>query len=244
MGYGVEGLLDHELRSNRWKENYMSLGLSHLHQLFNTSTFDERCQLLKPRKEWPDYSLSGGLGDARLRQEREKCTNKQEDLNVFSLTTRSAVGSDTGPEEAWRWATIDNGLWRVSGPQRILRKRGYVMWDSARLAAWGLLDHDWHSIPCEEPPDDSQRSRRSLDMYSSFNARRKIWDRGGRGWWSPGDESRVVWPPGGPITIPKEKAPDLQLGCLIPDEEESPPNVHSIGQGCKQCVPLMLYRQY
>ena len=200
---------------DRWAELYLSLGLSHLHRLMNTSTFDERCQLVKPRKRCPGYSLTGGLRDVRLRQEQRASENNQMDLNVDSFSTESALGSDRGPEEAWRWGTIDNGLWRYDGPQGTLQKRGYVMWDSARLAAWGLLDQDWHSIPYEEPVEPSQRLFRIADMENSYNARREIWDRGGRGWWSPGDESRVVWPPGGPIGV-KEKAPDSNLGYRLP----------------------------
>lgn len=73
------------------------------------------------------------------------------------------------------------------------------MWDFDRLAKWGLLDYDWRSLPYEEPPNDTEQRRREGEMEESFRARRKIWNRGGRGWWSPGDESRVVWPPGGPI---------------------------------------------
>ena len=49
------------------------------------------------------------------------------------------------------------------------------------------------------------RERRESEMQKSFKARHKIWKRGGRGWWSEEDESRVVWPPGGPIEKLKKK---------------------------------------
>ena len=200
IGYGDDGLLNDGLRSNSWTEHYLSLGLSYLHQLFDTSTFDERCQLLKPRRERSLYTLLHGLGNVRLLQEQQVCKDDQMGLNVDRFSPDSTMGKERGPEEAWRWGTIANGLLRVSGPERTLRKRGYVMWDFARLAAWGLLDQDWHSIPCEEPVHIVQLSRRMADNLNSWKARSAIWERGGRGWWSFGDESRVVWPPGSQAT--------------------------------------------
>ena len=183
---------------NPWTDLYLSLGLSPLHQLFNTPTFEERCHFLKLQTKSPGCSLSGGLQDAKRRQEQQ-ASKIEIDLDVDQYSTRSTIDSDRGPEEAWRWGTIANGLWRYPGPAGTLRRRGYVMWDSARLAAWGVLDQDWHIIPCEKF-DPSLRSLRIVDMVDSWKARREIWDRGGRGWWSPGDESRVVWPPGSQAT--------------------------------------------
>ena len=200
----------------RWTEFYLLLGLSRLHQLFNTSTFDERCQLFKSRKGCPGNSISAGLGDMRRIQEKQESGKNQTDLTVDPLFTESAMGNDRGPEKAWRWGTIANGLFRAAGPQRTLRRRGYVMWDFARLAAWDLLDHDWHRIPCEEPIGPSRRSKPTVDRFNSWTARRKIWERGGRGWWSPGDESRVVWPPGGPIRARSRKLSRLgSSNCLL-----------------------------
>ena len=187
-----------------WTEFYLLFGLSRLHQLFDTSTFDERCRLLKPRKKCPGYSLSAGLGEVRFIQEERKY---HMDLTANPLITESAIGSDRGPEEAWRWATIANGLLRGSGGQWTLRRRGYVMWDLTRLAAGGLLDQDWHRMSRENTINLSERSYSSVDRWGPCHARREIWDRGGRGWWSPGDESRVVWPPGGPIGVRNGKHP-------------------------------------
>ena len=198
MGYLDNSPVYDNVPFNPWTDPYLSLGLSPLHQLFKTPTFEERCQFLKLRKKSADYSLSGGLHDAKRRQELQ-ASNNQMNLDVVPYSTRSAIDTDKGPEEAWQWGTIANGIWRNPGPAGTLRRRGYVMWDSARLAAWNLLDQDWRTIPCEKF-DPSLRSLRIVDMVDSWKARREIWNRGGRGWWSPGDESRVVWLPGSQAT--------------------------------------------
>ena len=192
-------------------EYYLALSLSNLHQLFNTSTFNERCQLLEPREMWPDYSLKGSLDDVISIQILQAYGNNQMDLNVDHFSTESSMSSDKGPEEAWRWANIIEMQWSSCEPRRTLRKRGYVMWDFARLAEWGLLDEDFTSIPHEDDGADLMLSRRIDELHDSCKARREIWDRGGRGWWSPEDESRIVWPPGGPIEVSKERNRDLDL---------------------------------
>lgn len=174
---------------NTWTDFYLSFGLSALHQLFNTPTFEERCHFLKLRKKKSvGYSLSSGLQNAKLKQEQQ-LSNYQTN---HAIETGSAIDTDQGPISAWRWGNISNGLLRNPSPAATLRRRAYVMWDSARLAAWGLLDKDWRTIP-REAFDSSPRPRRLVDMVDSWKARREIWNRGGRGWWSPGDESRVVW---------------------------------------------------
>ena len=167
IAHGDEGLLHDGLPYNPWMDHYLSLGLSCLHQLFDTSTFDERYQLLKPPRAQSQNTLLLGLGNIKLLQEQQVCRDDQMGLNVDRFSPESTMGKERGPEEAWRWGTIANGLQRVSGPERTLRKPGYVMWDFARLAAWGLLDQDWHSIPCEEPVHIVQLSRRMADNLNS-----------------------------------------------------------------------------
>ena len=195
MRYIQEKLSYEDLGFQRWPEFYLCGGLSRLHQIFNTTTFDERCQLLKPRRDYPQHSLSRGLDNVRDEQEQKASGSNQTDLSVDSFPTESTMGSDRGPAEAWRWANIVHSLVRNPSTEGALRKRGYVMWDYARLAAWGLLDYDWYDIFVEGPSGAYQRSRHIGDMWKSHDKRREIWDRGGRGWWNPGDESRVVWLP-------------------------------------------------
>lgn len=183
-------------RFNSWKEAYLSLGLAYLHKVIDASAYDERCQLLKTHRDWEDCSLH----DALTEQPDDNGLPELEDYTIEDerahIPAQLAIDSDKGPKDAWRWAYAENtnAQWYNGNEQGFLRQRGYVMWDSARLGQWGLLDQEWRELPRESVSDEEER-RRAREMRDSFEARRTIWSRGGRGWWSPGDESRIIWPP-------------------------------------------------
>ncbi len=186
------------------KEHYLSLGLSYLHRLVLTSEFDDRCHLLKAFKGGPDCSISDILSaGSRVYTFETDYSKGEQHANVFAQRT---IDGDAGPEEAWRWANPENptiGTYRHKvNEQRTLRQWGYVMWDFARLTRWDIFNHDWQNLSRNAPISDSEAERRKDEMCNSWAARHEIWVRGGRGWWSAGDESRVIWPPGGPIEIP------------------------------------------
>ncbi|CAF9935096.1 hypothetical protein IMSHALPRED_010105 [Imshaugia aleurites] len=200
---GVDGF-------NDWKEHYLSLGLAYLRQMVNTSAFDDRCHLLKTHKEDPDCSLFDALmiqGDGNDPSHLDTYTEEDEHRYI---PPQRAIDSDKGPEEAWRWAyaAYTNQYWYNMSDQMALRQRGYVMWDSIRLAKWGLLDLD--ELPREPPREPivtEEQIRRDREISASFEERQRIWNQGGRGWWSAGDESRIVWPPSGPPKPPKPMGP-------------------------------------
>jgi hypothetical protein len=106
--------------------------------------------------------------------------------------------SDTGPADAWRWAYQGetSQKFSYSDCQRPLLLLGYCMWDSARLDEWRIFAHPWH-----RPTRPIFDSRESIALgkveWQSRIARFQIYEDGGRGWWSLGDESKIVWPPGG-----------------------------------------------
>ena len=61
------------------------------------------------------------------------------------------------------------------------------MWDRSRLDALGMFAVEW---------DGAKEDRRSSDVIwipPDENPREWIFENGGRGWWAPGDTSRVVW---------------------------------------------------
>ncbi|PNY27592.1 Uncharacterized protein TCAP_02483 [Tolypocladium capitatum] len=82
---------------------------------------------------------------------------------------------------------------------------GYVMWDHARLveAEWWERFDPLVAQGTEEAASDDERQDRD-DMLESFEARSKLWHQGARGYWSPGDASRIIWPESssgsGPVT--------------------------------------------
>lgn len=65
------------------------------------------------------------------------------------ITPQLAADDDRGPRDAWLWAHADfsPACWYNTKQREDLRQRGYVMWDSARLVGWKILDVDWRSLP-------------------------------------------------------------------------------------------------
>ena len=198
---------------NDWKEHYLSLGLAYLRQIVNTSAFDDRCHLIKAHKEDEDCSLFDGLmAPGHDNDLSELDTYTEEDEQRY-IPPQRAIDGDKGPEAAWRWAYGGNTIeyWYNRSEQKFLRHRGYVMWDSVRLAQWGLLDCESDQVPrgpmMKQKIMDEDQRRRENGMRDTFKARQEIWNQGGRGWWSAGDESRIVWPPSGPPKPPKPMGP-------------------------------------
>ncbi len=200
-------LNDCNVRYDYWKEHYLSLGLAYLRQVVDTSVYDDRSHLFKERRGDADYSLFEALMKQGHSNHLLELRNYTKEDEHFYISAQLAIDADQGPEEAWRWAYADNeeSSWYNIDEQGSLRQRGYVMWDSARLRQWGLLNHEWDELPLLIVSDEEQR-RREHEMRESLEARHKIWRRGGRGWWSVGDESRLIWLPLPPPPPPKRPA--------------------------------------
>ncbi|CAG9972544.1 unnamed protein product [Clonostachys byssicola] len=84
---------------------------------------------------------------------------------------------------------------------RNYRHRGYVFWDETRLQKHGFFDAGWETVKTLEPEagyldwqiPKASMSTETLEM--SRKRRDEIWRKGGRGWWSFDDESKVVYLP-------------------------------------------------
>lgn len=97
---------------------------------------------------------------------------------------------DLGPFATWFSAHVHlpASAWVMFSDNAGLRERAYVFWDRSRIDGY-MLDEEFETTP--DPlyaPGDVE------DMKQSFEERSKIWQQGGRGFWSPGDTSRIVWP--------------------------------------------------
>lgn len=103
---------------------------------------------------------------------------------------------DIGPIEAWSWAHADSsGLdFYFRADQHALRREAYIMWDYSRISQWDCFHSRWHDI-ADATHDREDVSRRRAAMVESFHERSEVYRRGGRGWWSPGNESKVKWRP-------------------------------------------------
>ena len=71
-----------------------------------------------------------------------------------------------------------------------LRERAYVFWDGNRLRN--------HPDGLGEDPGDRRGYTKAEheDMMESFDERSKVCQKGGKGYWSKNDTSRVMWPRG------------------------------------------------
>ncbi|KJR81949.1 uncharacterized protein SPSK_10526 [Sporothrix schenckii 1099-18] len=102
--------------------------------------------------------------------------------------------ADKGPFEAW-W--IANKELRfhdtlMHSNNAGFRERAYVLWDKDRLQRYTLLELFAQLAP-ESELELQNSAPEQAAMRESFEARSKIWEKGGSGYWSKGDESRIVW---------------------------------------------------
>ena len=120
----------------------------------------------------------------------ELCEYSNDDERRY-IRSPSQNDPDPGPAKAWRWAHehVSRDSFVQYEYHRELRKRGYVMWDLERLERWNLFGAAWES----DPKVDIDYVQEYQAMIKSFDERSEIYERGGRGWWSEGDESKIVW---------------------------------------------------
>ena len=106
-----------------------------------------------------------------------------------------AYDTDSGPVKAWRWAYHhQNAVVGLASPDmRWLRQNGYIFFDSGRLQAWGILNTPYSTQYQLYAASQSSESHEAMKLQRSFRERSEIFARGGRGWWSEGDQSRIRW---------------------------------------------------
>lgn len=99
--------------------------------------------------------------------------------------------TDWGPYETWREANADRWLGDscVFSNTAWLRDRAYVFWDRDRLRN--------HQGGFGEDPGDERdyTAAEYEEMIESFHERSKFWQKGGKGYWSKDDTSRITFPP-------------------------------------------------
>lgn len=109
-----------------------------------------------------------------------------------TLGTPFVEDLDPGPTEAWRWTHSEmTSTYFISSIYHAnLRKRGYVMWDHARLVKWGFFDSVWKNPGA---PDNTEFLRRKDAMEKSWAQRKRLFKKGAEGWWSEDDDTRLSW---------------------------------------------------
>ena len=182
-----------------YKEGYLLKGLEFIFQLSITSAYDDRHRLLMSNQGSGGFHLSEALTPSRSLQQDgiplEEYTDEEERMYVNSSFDNDD-DDDIGPAEAWRWAHARNTKDRFYylKSHRSLRQGGYVMWDFKRHLDWGLLEKPVGDILVSLRPGHLRRVAEQQEQTESFEERLRIWEKGGRGWWAPGDESHIQWP--------------------------------------------------
>ncbi|KAI1632894.1 hypothetical protein F4809DRAFT_56899 [Biscogniauxia mediterranea] len=178
---------------NYFKQLWISQGLGFIHELITESSYENKRSLLKSAFGEGGVSLCNALcmlpdgTDPRLLDEYT-----EEEINA-SFPRVWGKFDDEGPRIAWHYTHegLPQGAWVMFDDNAGLRERAYVFWDSARLQRYNLLES------FNDVPGDSSHmyTFENLDeMEESFNERSEIWQKGGQGYWSKGDESNITYP--------------------------------------------------
>ncbi|KAJ5704060.1 hypothetical protein N7493_011198 [Penicillium malachiteum] len=181
-----------------WLQGYVSLGLKYLKQVTTASTYEQRHHLLDEKlsisSERPvlaDCLLDtndlyfGGINGL----------DHQTMLQLRQLPSQhTKFDPDDGPAQIWYQAHEgDHSTQYVSAEDyRASRKIGYVMMDLSRKQDMASFDGPQKSIEWDDF-DDENYSQQYEQQQKSFQIRSEIFIRGGRGWWSDGDTSRIQW---------------------------------------------------
>jgi hypothetical protein len=174
----------------------LSRGLTYLFQLANAGSYEKRHKLLgipKFRKTFLYDVFTDFLGRRDPTVDYTLLSDYDDEKMKKLVHSAAIIDPDPGPAEVWRLTHLDKScdqfVMAFYPGHRSLRERGYVMWDHERLANWGLLKIPWQAQP--EAHAEWERARKRMQW--SQNRRSKIWRRGGRGWWSANDESKVIY---------------------------------------------------
>ncbi len=185
------------------KEGYLLKGLDFIFQLSTASTYDDRHSLLNSHGSKGSF-LYDALTPPRMLQRGGVPLEKYNDEEERNFVNPSFDDDDdSGPAEAWRWAhaTSTKDRFYFLKEHGLLRQRGYVMWDLKRLLGWNLFALPAQALALQRLPsglerleEQAERERQYKMQKDSWAERERIWERGGRGWWAPGDESHIRWP--------------------------------------------------
>lgn len=192
---------------------HLSKGLEYLFRLVTADTYNARHDILHERDQGSD--VRGRYRNRFSVVLRSQVEDDGVPLNEYTeedekryLHPSFDSDNDRGPVEAWRWAhskSSRSAFWFREDHQPLLQ-RGYVLWDLKRLIDWKILEKPVEDIIARKYLGYFERVERRAEregQMESWKERSRIWQEGGRGWWAPGDESRVQWP----SNHPKSKKP-------------------------------------
>lgn len=187
----------------------MSQGIDHIFQVVNATSWDEKreiimsqnwrngCEVFRPWESMSVWHRQPGDDPWDL----EPLTPGQMD-ELWPPKPSVSTGFvgfrggdvDEGPYRAWRMINADFDRWTlIMHPEaKGARARAYVFWDHQHLVEHRLLPLIKTYANAEEDEDTTMEEWHEEQW--SFMERSEVWSRGGRGYWSAGDLSRIQWP--------------------------------------------------
>ncbi|KAH6869751.1 hypothetical protein B0T10DRAFT_501270 [Thelonectria olida] len=235
--FGIDLITD---ESSPLAQRVLSRGLETLHALVQAQTFDERRRILhggdnredepvgasdflcERLERTPDVTLATYLPISELLPD--------EKARVLGIPTYPDIPGDAGPAKIFELVHRDSFPSElVAQPEfRSYQRWGYVFWDEARLEKLGALIEDGPAKLVTPPNPLQVYGELANDQLQASRTRRsEIWRRGGSGWWSQDDESKVVWPDRkkkgahkkGPLMTARsvQGAKDFLRGLKLPD---------------------------
>ncbi|KAK1775415.1 hypothetical protein QBC45DRAFT_422270 [Copromyces sp. CBS 386.78] len=179
---------------NQWRERWLSRGVEFVYSLTVADSYDAKKSLLESSVDSMPGRISlpealGQLYDADG-QMIEEYSEEQLRSMAPRHSDQTEEDTDCGPYQAWRNANEGLSLEEsiMMAHNSWLRERAYVFWDAHRVSK---LQDGFGEDPGYQAAFTEQEYN---EMLESFDERSKIWQKGGTGYWSRGDTSRIVWP--------------------------------------------------
>ncbi|KAM5457494.1 hypothetical protein MaudCBS49596_000689 [Microsporum audouinii] len=177
-------------------QGYLRRGLNYIYKIAHAQSYEERLPLIDcGLQNECSFLWQGIVYDANL-DWPEPFDNIPEEELLWLVNASASCDCDPGPYEAWHWGNpnVDPQIMVQAGNQIPLRKWAYVMWDHDRLLAWDIFSQPFNPF-CrkDEKAASSEIERKQRELYRSRAARSKIFLKGGKGYWSENDETKVKW---------------------------------------------------
>nr|XP_036579383.1 uncharacterized protein CTRU02_10629 [Colletotrichum truncatum]KAF6786930.1 hypothetical protein CTRU02_10629 [Colletotrichum truncatum] len=175
-----------------WK---LSQGIEFIYHVINTDSYDARRNILKLYSDIGVANFPAALSNVLEAYEHTQIiigSSSENELLSEMAHQESVEDSDKGPFRSWYTAHkgVPLGAGLMLQENEWLRDCAYVLWDWNRVEKHQLLKL------FEEPSGSrpSPNGEKFDEMVQSFRERSDIWQKGGSGYWSKGDTSRIVWP--------------------------------------------------
>lgn len=155
-------------------QHCLSLGLAHIRRFAEANTPQERRDILSSELNQHSYSYFLPYTIDQSRTWGPALRELGCEGEVLYISKPWYSDSDTGPEDAWRWAVHSQPVeeFIFSPSQEPLRQWFYVMWDRARLDEWNVFENPWEER-VDRDQYDIEKTIRIAEETAAIEARSK-----------------------------------------------------------------------